>query len=72
MSRWLSMMPNGPAIKCENVTRRRIRAGSPYFSHETVTVQGGYGAVFAIMAQILGALRVSRYNFNKLLQLTYM
>jgi len=66
------MLPNGPAIKCENVTQRSIRAVSWYFSHETVPVQGGYGAVFAIMAQILWALRVSRYNFNKLLQLNYM
>jgi len=38
---------NGPAIKGGCVTRRRIRVESPYFSHEAVTVQGGYGALFA-------------------------
>ena len=40
--------------------------GSPeysgwYFSHKTVTVQGGYGVVFAVMVQILlraGAIAV--------------
>jgi hypothetical protein len=44
---------NGPAIKCENVTRRSIRAVSRYFSHETVPVQGGYGAVFAVMVKFI-------------------
>jgi hypothetical protein len=50
----------GPAIKGGCVTRRKHRAGSWYFSHETVTVQalpagrqGGYGALFAVMVQIL-------------------
>jgi len=38
---------NGPAIKGGCVTRRRIRVESPYFSHKAVTVQGGYGALFA-------------------------
>jgi hypothetical protein len=42
-----SMKPNGPAIKGGCVTRRRIRVESPYFSHKAVTVQGGYGALFA-------------------------
>jgi hypothetical protein len=41
------MLPNGPAIKGGCVTRRKHRAGSWYFSRETVTVQGGYGALFA-------------------------
>ena len=67
-----SITTNGPAIWGGCVTRRKHRAGSWYFSHKAVTVQGGYGAVFAIMAQILWALRASRYNFNKLLQLNYM
>ena len=40
------ILPNGPAIKGGCVTRRRIRAGSWYFSQKTVTVQGGYGACF--------------------------
>jgi hypothetical protein len=44
---------NGPAIKGGCVTRRQHRAGSWYFSRENVTVQGGYGALFAVMVQIL-------------------
>jgi len=46
------MTPNGPAIWGGCVTRRKHRAGSWYFSHQAVTVQGGYGALFAVMAQI--------------------
>ena len=38
---------NGPAIKGGCVTRRQHRAESWYFSREAVTVQGGYGALFA-------------------------
>jgi hypothetical protein len=30
-----------------------IRAGSRYFSQKAVTVQGGYGALFAVMVQAL-------------------
>ena len=55
---------NGPAIKVGCVTRRSIRAESWYFSREDVTVQGGYGAVFAIMVQILlsaGAIAVQSF-----------
>jgi hypothetical protein len=36
-------------------------AGSRFFSRETVTVQGGYGALFAVQVQILlhaGAIAV--------------
>ena len=44
---------NGPAIKGGCVTRREHRAESWYFSRETVTVQGGYGALFAVRVQIL-------------------
>jgi len=44
--RKLGINHNGPAIKGGCVTRRSIRAGSWYFSHETVTVQGGYGTCF--------------------------
>jgi len=44
---------NGPAIWGGCVTRRSIRAGSWYFSQKVVTVQGGYGALFAVMVQIL-------------------
>ena len=47
------MAYNGPAIWGGCVTRRKHRAGSRYFSRETVTVQGGYGALFAVMVQIL-------------------
>jgi hypothetical protein len=45
--------PNGPAIKGGCVTRREHRAESRYFSQKIVTVQGGYGALFAVMVQIL-------------------
>jgi len=44
---------NGPAIWGGCVTRRKHRAGSWYFSHKTVTVQGGYGALFAVRVQVL-------------------
>jgi hypothetical protein len=47
------MPPNGPAIWGGCVTRRKHRAGSWYFSHKAVTVQGGYGVVFAIRVQVL-------------------
>jgi len=40
------MYANGPAIKGGCVTRRKHWAASRYFSRETVTVQGGYGACF--------------------------
>jgi hypothetical protein len=39
---------NGPAIWGGCVTRRSIRAVSWYFNREAVTVQGGYGALFAV------------------------
>jgi hypothetical protein len=39
---------DGPAIKGGCVTRREHRVESRYFSQKTVTVQGGYGAFFAI------------------------
>jgi hypothetical protein len=41
------MTTNGPAIWGGCVTRRKHRAGSWYFSQKVVTVQGGYGALFA-------------------------
>jgi hypothetical protein len=44
---------NGPAIWGGCVTRRSIRTGSWYFSHKAVTVQGGYGVLFAIRVQVL-------------------
>jgi hypothetical protein len=47
------MTPNGPAIWGGCVTRREHRAGTMNFSHKAVTVQGGYGAVFAIQVQSL-------------------
>ena len=46
------MLPNGPAIWGGCVTRRSIRAGSWFFSHKAVPVQGGYGALFAVRIQI--------------------
>ena len=42
------MCANGPAIWGGCVTRRKHRAGSWYFSQKAVTVQGGYGALFAV------------------------
>jgi hypothetical protein len=44
---------NGPAIWGGCVTRRKHRAESWYFSRETVMVQGGYGALFAVRVQVL-------------------
>jgi len=44
---------NGPAIWGGCVTRRKHRVESWYFSQKVVTVQGGYGALFAVMVQIL-------------------
>jgi hypothetical protein len=44
---------NGPAIWGGCVTRRKHRVESWYFSQKAVTVQGGYGVVFAIRVQIL-------------------
>jgi len=57
----VSLQPNGPAIWGGCVTRRSIRAESWYFSQKAITVQGGYGALFAVMVQILlraGAIAV--------------
>ena len=59
---WLyTLTPNGPAIWGGCVTQRKHRAESWYFSQKAVTVQGGYGALFAVMVQILlsaGAIAV--------------
>jgi hypothetical protein len=49
--RWLAH--NGPAIWGGCVTRRKHRVRSCYFSRKAITVQGGYGAVFAVQVQIL-------------------
>jgi hypothetical protein len=51
-----SRTPNGPAIWGGCVTRREHRAvpiaiGTWYFSQKAVTVQGGYGALFAVQVQ---------------------
>jgi len=45
------MPHNGPAIWGGCVTRRKHRPRPVNFSHETVTVQGGYGALFAVQVQ---------------------
>jgi len=45
------MPANGPAIWGGCVTRRKHRAESWYFSQKIVTVQGGYGALFAVRVQ---------------------
>jgi len=47
------MNANGTAIKGGCVTRRKHRAESRFFSQEIVTVQEGYGALFAVMVQFL-------------------
>jgi hypothetical protein len=55
------MAYNGPAIWGGCVTRREHRAEAWYFSQKVVTGQGGYGALFAVMVQILlraGAIAV--------------
>ena len=49
----ICLTANGPAIWGGCVTRRKHQAGSRYFSQKAVTVQGGYGALFAVMVQIL-------------------
>ena len=61
MAEKVIIIANGPAIKGGCVTRRKHRAESWFFSREVVTVQGGYGVLFADMAQILlsaGAIAV--------------
>jgi len=47
------MKPNGPAIWGGCVTRRQHRHESVPVGQKTVPVQGGYGALFAVMVQIL-------------------
>ena len=47
------MNANGPAIWGGCATRTKHRAGSWYFSQKAVTVQGGYGALFAVWVQVL-------------------
>jgi hypothetical protein len=42
---------NGPAIWGGCVTRRKHRPRPEFFSQKTVTVQGGYGALFAVQVQ---------------------
>ena len=56
---------NGPAIKEGCVTRRKHRFESWFFSQKAVTVQGGYGVVFAVQVQVLWPIRVSRYNVDR-------
>jgi len=48
-----SITTNGPAIWGGCVTRRSDRSGTNNFSRKTVTVQGGYGVVFAVRVQVL-------------------
>jgi len=50
------MLPNGPAIWGGCVTRRRTGQGPGTPStrgQKAVTVQGGYGALFAVQIQVL-------------------
>ena len=48
----LANIDNGPTIKGGCVSRRSIRARSRYFSQKFITVQVGYGVLFAVRAQI--------------------
>jgi hypothetical protein len=57
-ARWLSptatnICANGPAIWGGCVTRRKHRPRPVNFSQKTVTVPGGYGALFAIQVQVM-------------------
>jgi len=47
-----AVTPNGPAIWGGCVTRREHRAEFSFFRQIIVTVQGGYGALFAVQVQI--------------------
>jgi hypothetical protein len=70
------MTTNGPAIWGGCVTRREHRSRSRFFSQKAVTVQGGYGVVFAnpgisfieagrVAVQVLSKPGVSRYKFYR-------
>ena len=61
----VSLKPNGPAIKAVCVGRRKCRPPSVYFSQEAITAQGGHGAVFGMVVQLFGPIRVSRYKFDR-------
>ena len=61
----LGICANGPAIWGGCVTRRKHRHKSVPVGQKAVTVQGGYGAVFAVMVQGLSKLGVSRYNVDR-------
>jgi len=41
----------GASVPRWGVTLRKHRAGTLFFSHKAVTVQGGYGALFAVRVQ---------------------
>jgi len=53
MAEMFSMLPNGAAIWGGCVTRRRHRPRPLFFSQKAVTMQGGYGALFAVIVQVL-------------------
>jgi len=59
----LKLLPNGPAIKFSRCYLTQYRAGSSFFRQDVVTVQGRYGAFFAVRVQFAGLIRVSRYKF---------
>jgi hypothetical protein len=46
------MAYNGTAVEVVSVTRRSTGQMSRYFRQGIVTVQGGYGAVFAVMVWV--------------------
>jgi hypothetical protein len=61
------MVANGPAIWGGCVTRRN--SGQSRFPKSgcklSLAGKGGYGALFAVVVQVLWALRVSRYKFDR-------
>jgi hypothetical protein len=43
----------------------RVQVSRLRRDQKTVTVQGGYGVVFAVQVQVLLVIRVSRYNIDR-------
>ena len=62
---WVRLLLTARRYNLVGVTRRQHRHGAFPIGQKAVTVQGGYGALFAVQVQILLALRVSRYKFYR-------
>ena len=65
------MPPNGPAIKFSRCYLTQRRPLSFNFSHKEIPVQDRYGAVFAVIVQVVGCIRVSRYKLTEYLKLSH-